>query len=285
MANALDYALLKVERKPPGRHAIYSTLLYTSKYSSGNWGDALLTGISGNSDGTAELSFTDLTGVTITSYEGTGPAPNIVGNSIIFPSGSYWDIQLSDGTYIPDPNSGYNVAGTGQNATPSNFTEDIESGGTMYFYEYGFNLDGGMVPASQDDPTKDVLGNDIDYPPVPQGINLASGLIDYTNVQDNDIYNKNAYVGNPYGLPEIWNAGTTWEYTDDPLKWKAEEKTMEYLYDRMTPAYKNTLFTTEVYDAEGNFIGIAREEYFDGQLSDDDASLLNEINNGTSTLP
>jgi hypothetical protein len=109
-------------------------------------------------------------------------------------------------------------------------------------------------------------------------------LIDYNLVPDNDIFNKDALEGNILGLPEVWLTGTTWEYTTDPLIWIPEEKSMEYLYSRFTDDYKKIIFTTMV-NRDSTFIGIAREDMFLSQLSDEDAALLNLINNGTETLP
>ena len=111
-------------------------------------------GVSAHSTGTGALSFSSLSGITINACGGTS-TPTISGSSITFPIGDYWDLRLSDGTYIPDPNSGYNVSAAGMNGTPSNLTKTINVGGSIYFMENGYNRDisGNMVPAKEYDLT------------------------------------------------------------------------------------------------------------------------------------
>lgn len=283
---ATNYALLKVDRRPP-LLPLYQYLDYTNTLEGYLWGEATVTGISGQSNGTAVLTFSDLTGITITSYgSSNGAIPVIVGNTITFPSGSFWDIQLSDGTFIPDPNSGYNVSATGGDGTPTNFSENILEQGSLYFNTYGYNRDGSdnMVPADQDNPGFDVLGNPLIYNPITGGLNLADGIIDYNGVTDNDLFNKDAVVGNILGLPEIWLAGTVWDYSSDSLTWLPEERSMDYIYSRLTEEYKKIIFTTMSMDGT-TLLGIEREEVFTEPLSDIDAEILQQKNNGTNTLP
>lgn len=283
---AINHALLKVDRKPPSL-PLYQYLDFVNTVEGYLWGEAAITGISGKSNGSAVLAFPDLTGVTITSYGSTGGAiPVLVGNTITFPSGSFWDIQLSDGTFIPDPNSGYNTAGTGVHATPSNFTEDIDAPGSLYFNTYGYTRDGAakMVPADQTNPGFDVLGNPITFLAISGGLNLADGIIDYSILVESDLFNKDALQGNVLGLPEVWLTGTVWDFSTAPLKWKPEERAMEYLYSRLTEEYKKIIFTTMNMTGE-TFTGIEKEEVFTEPLSDEDAEILNLKNNGTNTIP
>lgn len=275
-------ALLRVSRGTPGRLPIYNTILYTNRFINNLWGSARVTGISGQSSGSALLTFTDLTGITISSYGSTGPVPVKVGNTITFPSGSFWDIRLSDGTYIPDPTSGLNVSDTGAHAISSGFTIDITSGGTMYFYLYGYNRSGlTMRPAKFSDVSEDVYGSPILYPAVIQGLNMADGIIDYSAISDNDIFNKLAIEGNGLGLQQIWSFGTVWDYNGNEFHWLPEERGMSYLYSRFADSFKKIIFTTEVLDGP-TMRGLVREEVFQFQLSDSDALFLNTINNGTA---
>jgi hypothetical protein len=90
--------------------------------------------------------------------------------------------------------------------------------------------------------------------------NLATGIIDYSLVI-NPIFNKNAYVGNSFSLPEVW-VDNSWAYDDgNPYHWLPEERTMTYLSVRLTSAYKNTIMVKE--NVRGmTFVGISREEVF-----------------------
>lgn len=99
--------------------------------------DAYNVGLGGSSTGTGKLTFSDLTGVTISSYLGTA-TPTKSGNDIDIPAGTLYDLKLSDGTYIPNPYTGYDVSASGNHASVSGLTQtDIKY--YAYCQKYGFN--------------------------------------------------------------------------------------------------------------------------------------------------
>ena len=262
---------------PPSIPGVYEVTTHRLFRKNKSWGDAVITGIAANSDGSATLTFTSLAGVTISSCGGGTPVIN--GDVIEFPVGSYWDLYLSNGAYIPDITSGYNVTAFGTHGTPNNFSVDITSGGSVYCLINGYNLSGNtMIPASKTDTLVDVLGNPVQYTGVFNRHNLATGLIDYSDIPE-PIFNKNAYVGNTFGLPEVW-INNVWDYSDgNPYHWLPEERTMSYLTSRLTSAYKNTIMIKEII-VSGTLVGISREEIFDPAISDKDYNTLNFIYNG-----
>lgn len=273
------YILYRGPFGPPSIPGTYKSTLYKFFRKGTEWGEATITGIAGKSTGNATLTFGSLAGVTVESCGTNGVSiPSVVGNTVVFPAGSFWDLRLSSGAYIPDVTSGYNVTAYGTSGTPSGFTVDLVSGGTMHFLNNGYNRVVDMIPASEANPGFDVLGNPLVYPGVFNRNNFADGIIDYSGVPY-PIFNKHAYVGNSYGLPSVWNANT-WDYEgDSPYYWKPEERTMSYLTSRLTPAYKNTIMIKENVDG-ATLVGISREEVFSPAISDADYNTLNFIYNG-----
>jgi len=263
---------------PPSIPGTYKSTLYKFFRKGNEWGGASIMGISGRSTGTARISFTSLANITIASCGSTGEYPTIAGNSVVFPEGSFWDLYLSDGTYIPDVTTGYNVADNGSNGTPSGFTVDLTNQGTSYFLNNGYNRTSVMIPARQSNTSIDILGNAILYTGVFNRHNMATGIIDYTLTQS-FMFNKNAYVGNTYSLPEVW-LSDSWTYkSDNPYHWLPTERTMSYIIGRLAAAYKNTIMIKENINS-GTFVGISREEIFSPAISDIDFDTLNYIYNG-----
>lgn len=264
------FVLYKGPRGPASIPDVYEVSIFRN-YRRGNlWGDAVITGIAASSTGGATLTFTSLTGVTVVACGGASTMPPIVGNTIVFPSGSFWDLRLSNGTYIPDITSGYNVSSLGEHAIPSGFGKDIISGGTMYMVDKGYNRVGDdMVPASESNVLVDVLGNPIIYTGVFNRLNFADGIIDYSDTPA-PIFNKSSAV---------WTS-TAWDYDDgNPYHWLPSERTMTYLVSRLASEYKNTIMIKEI-NTGGNFVGISREEVFDPAISDKNYNILNFIYNG-----
>ena len=76
------------------------------------------------SDGTQTLSFTNLTGINIVSYEGTSIASKS-GNTITLTPGTIYNLILDDGTLLPlqesDGRTAYAIGGTAGNATIINY--------------------------------------------------------------------------------------------------------------------------------------------------------------------
>lgn len=272
-----EFVLYKGHRGPASIPDVFQVSKFRNYRRGIYWGNADITGVSAFSDGTAVLSFTSLTGVNI-DYCGGG-TPVKVGDTVTFPSGTYWDLRLSNGAYIPDINSGYDVSDLAFHSVPTGFIKTITSTGSMYFVESGYNRVGqDMVPALQSNKLVDVLGNPIIYTGVSYRHNFADGIIDYSDTPD-PIFNKNAFVGNTYGLPSVWNSDT-WSYDDgNPYHWLPSERTMLYLTARLTSAYKNTIMIKEIVTG-GTLVGISREEVFDPAISDKNYNILNFIYNG-----
>jgi len=270
-----NFVLYKGPKGPASIPDVYQATIIKNYRMGSKWGVSTINGIAANSIGAGSLSFTSLTGITIVSIGGIG-TPYKSGNSILFPTGTYWDLRLSDGTYIPDPNSGLNVADTGADGTPFGFTKLYNAGGSLYFLENGYNRVGlDMIPALESDTSIDVLGDPIVYTGVFNRLNFADGVISYGT--SNPIFNKNAFTGNTYGLPEIWSS-FTWDYNDGvPTNWMQSERTMDYIGSRINPGYKNTIMIKEIVD--GVKIGISREEIFDPAISDKNYNILNMIYN------
>ncbi len=270
------FVLYKGPKGPASIPEVYEATIVKNYRIGNKWGDATIKGISAHSIGSGVLAFTSLTGITPVACSGTG-LPIKSGNNLTFPTGDYWDLRLSDGTYIPDPNSGFNVADVGANGIPSGFTKTYNVGGSIYFVENGYNRDGflNMIPARESNVLVDVLGSTIVHPGVFNRINFADGVISY--VSTNPIFNKNAYTGNTFGLPAIWSS-STWTYDDgNPLNWLQSERTMSYLVPRINPAYKNTIMIKEI--TSGSVIGVSREEIFSPAISDKNYNILNLIYN------
>lgn len=272
-----EFVLYKGHRGFASIPEVYEVSIFRNYRRGSYWGNADITGVSAYSDGTATLSFLDLTGISIVYCNGS--IPTIVGNSLQFSEGYFWDLRLSNGAYIPDINTGYDVSDLAFNGTPTGFVKSITSGGTDYHLNNGYNRVGqDMVPALQSNKTVDVLGNPIVYTGVSYRHNFADGIIDYTDTP-NPIFNKNAYVGNAFGLPEVWNT-SVWSYDDgNPYHWSPEERTMLYLVSRLTSAYKNTIMVKEI-TTNSTLVGISREEVFDPAISDKNYNILNFIYNG-----
>ena len=272
-----EFVLYKGHRGPASIPEVFEVSIFRNYRRESYWGNADLTGVSAFSDGTAILTFTSLSGITVAYCNGGTPVIN--GNSIEFPSGNYWDLQLSNGSYIPDITTGYDVSDIGLHGTPSNFVKQVDSGGTLYHINNGYNRVGqSMIPALRSNKLVDVLGNPIIYTGVSYRHNFADGIIDYSDTP-NPIFNKNAYVGNLFGLPEVWNSNT-WTYDDgNPYHWLPEERTMLYLTSRLTSAYKNTIMIKEIVTG-ATLVGISREEVFDPAISDKNYNILNFIYNG-----
>jgi len=264
---------------PPSIPGTYNSTTHKFFRKGSNWGEANITGVAGVSNGSASISFTSLAGVTVVSCGTNGTTtPTVVGDSVIFPAGVFWDLTLSNGVYIPDVTSGYNVTVYGTHGSSSGFTKDITTGGSMYFIENGFNRNVGMIPASNSQPGVDIFGNVLEYPGVFNRHNFCDGIIDYSALIE-PIFNKNAYVGNPYSLPEVWTANN-WSYNgSSPYYWTAAERTMSYLSSRLTPTYKNTIMIKENLNG-GTLAGISREEIFSPAISTTDYNTLNFIYNG-----
>ena len=76
-----------------------------------------------NSAGSTVLTFSDLTDITITSYQGTA-TPSINGDTIEVTAGTLYDLLLSDGTYLPlaegTGTDAYDVSGNDNHATVTN---------------------------------------------------------------------------------------------------------------------------------------------------------------------
>lgn len=271
------FVLYKGPKGPSSIPGVFEVIEILNYRRGNKWGDAIIMGVSAHSTNTGILTFTSLAGISIVACGGTG-TPVIVGNTISFPLGDYWDLRLSDGTYIPDPNSGYNVSDTGADGTPSNLTKTINVGGTMYFMEKGYNRDlsDNMIPAKESDITIDVLGDPILHPGVFNRLNFADGIIEY--VSTNSLFNKNAYSGNAFSLPEVW-VSNAWDYDDgNPLHWKQEERTMDYITSRINPAYKNTIMIKEIQELSV-VVAISREEVYSTPISDKNYNILNLIYN------
>lgn len=260
----------KGPRGPASIPEVFEVSVYRNYRRNNLWGDAVITGIAAASTGGATLTFASLSGVTVVACGGTLTLPPVVGNSIVFPSGSYWDLRLSNGAYIPDINSGYNVTSFGESGVPSGFTKDILSGGTMYMTEVGYNrVSGDMVPATEANHMIDVLGNPIIFTGVFNRLNFADGIIDYSDTPY-PIFSKTS---------SVW-ASTTWDYDDgNQYHWLPSERTMTYLTSRLAPEYKNTIMIKEI-NVGGNLIGISREEVFSPAISDKNYNILNLIYNG-----
>lgn len=272
------YVIYRGPSGPPSIPGTYNSTIYKFFRKGNNWGEATLTGVSAVSAGSATLTFSSLAGITVSSCGTLGAAPIIVGNSVTFPAGTFWDLRLSNGAYIPDINSGYNVTAYGTHGTPSGFTKDITTGGSMYLLNNGYNKTPAIIPASDYQDGLDVLGNQLVYVGVFNRHNFADGIIDYSGI-DNPIFNKNAYVGNTFSLPEIW-LSNTWTYNDgNPFHWLPTERTMSYLTARLTPTYKNTIMVKENVDSM-TLVGISREEIFSPAISNADYNTLNLIYNG-----
>ncbi len=271
------FVLYKGPRGPASIPDVFEVSVFRNYRRNNLWGDAVITGVAAHSAGSGLLTFTSLVGITVTSCLGTG-LPIKVGNTLTFPTGDYWDLRLSDGTYIPNPGNGYNVSSIGSNGVPTAFSKNITTGGSMYFVEYGYNRSGSdMIPAQAEDKTIDVLGNPIVFTGVFNRLNFADGIIDYSDTPS-PIFNKNAYSGNTFGLPSVWSS-TGWAYDDgNPYHWVAEERTMTYLTSRLTPEYKNTIMIKEIM-VGGTLVGISREEVFDPAISDKNYNILNFIYN------
>lgn len=84
----------------------------------------------GNPDGLDDvLNFTDLTGVTIVSSEGTS-TPSINGNNIEFTAGTIWNLILSDGTHLTfNEGNGltvYDISGNDNHGTWQNVTNPTQ---------------------------------------------------------------------------------------------------------------------------------------------------------------
>lgn len=253
---------------------VFANLQTRINYTAGTFG-GVVRNIGGYSSGTGSLDFPSLAGISIISCEGTG-VPYKDTNSIIFPLGVYWDLLLSDGTYIPDITSGYDVSGMSNHATVINITSDYSQTGTTYFTDNGFNVVGNTyIPASQTTPSLDVFGNNIKYISIPKGLNLCGTIIRFTDSS----MNKNAVVGNLIGLDEVWLSPTTWDYYDasNPSDWKVEELNITYINNRLSTEFLYTIFVREVRNTLGDLLGIDRLDIMSTPLSSEDALKLNEV--------
>lgn len=116
-----------------------------------------------------KLSFDDLTGVSITSFQGTS-TPSIVGNYIELTAGNIYNLLLSDGTHLPLTEgfgtTVYDISGNGNHGTISNPDSDCWD-----YFQYGYSNNhrgyhevfGAKIPASKTNHHKDVLGNDLTH--------------------------------------------------------------------------------------------------------------------------
>lgn len=251
---------------------IFDSLASRIIYDTGEFG-GVISYIAAESSGTGSLTFTTLSGISITTCSGTN-TPYIDGNAIIFPLGVYWDLHLSDGTYIPDLTTGYDVSILGTNGESSGLTiTNVYNGGTQYFAVNGFNIaNNTLIPATQVDTLIDVLGNDIVYFGIQDGVNLCKCIIRLRH----GMFDKRAVEGNLDDLDEIWKSDTVWDYYDsnNPTDWTIEELSMSYVTSRLSTAYTNTIFIREIRDINNILIGIDRIDILGTSLSSEDASKL-----------
>lgn len=235
----------------------------------------------GVSGGTGKLTFTDLTGITVVSSAGTATSTKNV-NDIEFSAGTVWDLKLSDGTWIPDPYTGYDVSGS-NHGTPTNVTAGTQDV-SFYFQLYGFDrytkkttpFDVHNIPKTDAGAIIDVSGS---YPsatynhiscPTGNGI-VPIGTIDFD--KDNgtdvkvDIYSRDNVLGQ---AKEFWrtevkdlasyDAGEIYQHD-------ADEFCLDYLMTFGLEALLNRLFLKQ-HKTDENVVAISHILNYGTELTD-----------------
>ena len=90
-------------------------------------------------DLTSELQFTDLSGVAVTSSDGTS-TPSVVGNSVTFTVGTCSNLLLDDGTQVPNVQNGYDISAAANHGTVVNITKTYSSVGSTHAADNGYSL-------------------------------------------------------------------------------------------------------------------------------------------------
>ena len=220
-------------------------------------------------DQIGKLTFSDLTGVTIVSSDGTS-TPTKNGNDIEFSAGTVWNLKLSDGTWIPNPYNGYDVSGNDNRGTPTDITAE-EQDEFAYYQKYGF--DRYIEKANPDninDVPKTITGGTIDvsatYPSgtydhisYPADGILPMGAIDYN--PDNsadvllDIYNRDNIIGQAkeFWRPEIKDLASY--DVSETYQHDADELCPDYLMAYGVKALIDRLFLRQ-HKTESNLISI-----------------------------
>jgi hypothetical protein len=213
-------------------------------------------GLVGVSDGTAQLQFTDLTGVTIVDFEGTD-TPVIVGNNINFPAGQYSYLELSDGTIIYF-NGHLRKSNLDELVTGVNFTfenSDTLTQGTIdgqkdgyYLLSTGekvikpqFTLPAGAI--HYEGGKGDNLIGDITYSQYPL---VSLGYIPY------QLFDLTAQVGNVEGKAPIWlTTVETFRNTIDPFRFTPEMRLCSFWLTHLNPDFYGYGYIKNLIEASG----------------------------------
>jgi len=92
------------------------------------------------------IDFTDLTGVTVVSHDGTATL-TVSGNSVVCTSGvgTAWNLLLSDGTFLPLQGSCYDISGNGNHGTNNGCDLTVVQDEFHYNLRKGFGQGGNAI--------------------------------------------------------------------------------------------------------------------------------------------